>query len=272
MSPLADRIVVVTGASSGIGEATARRLAADGATVVVTARRKDRLDRLVADITNGGGRAVAIPADVTKSDEIKAVVARAIDQFGRIDIMICNAGIGYHGTLDETPPAHMRRVVDVNLLGTLYAAGAVLPHMRRRGQGHIIVVSSIVGRRGIPGSSVYGATKAAQIGFVEALRAEFVGTNLHASVVLPVATTTEFHAAISRDFGHDVEGHGPRQSPETVADAIAACIVAPRPEVYPLRKSRWLGVLNVLAPGRTDRLVRRFGRRRIAQRPATDDG
>jgi NAD(P)-dependent dehydrogenase (short-subunit alcohol dehydrogenase family) len=265
MTRLAGRVVVVTGASAGIGYATAVRLAGEGARVVAVARRVDRLDALVRRLQDAGGAGLAVPADVTSDADMTRVVDRAVDAFGRLDVMVCNAGIGYHGTLDETPPADMRRVVDVNLLGTLYAARAALLRMRPQGHGHIIVVSSVVGRRGIPGSSVYGATKGAQVAFVEALRAEFVGTNLHASVVLPVSTETEFHAAIERDFGHHVEGHGPRQSADAVARAIVECAVSPSPEVYPFWKARWLGVLNALAPGMTDGLVRRFGRRRISR-------
>jgi NADP-dependent 3-hydroxy acid dehydrogenase YdfG len=271
MSALSGRVVIVTGASSGIGHATALRLGVEGATVVVTARRADRLEALAATIGAVGGRALAVAADVTSATDMAAVAARTIDVFGRIDVLICNAGIGYHGTLDESSPEAIRRVVDVNLMGTFHAARAALPHMRRQGQGHIIAVSSVAGRRGIGGSSVYGATKAAQVGFIESLRAEFVGTGLHASVVLPVATVTEFHAAIARDFGHHVEGHGPRQTADVVARAIVACIVRPRPEVYTLHKARWLAMLGVVAPGLTDRIVHRFGRRRIEQVPAADE-
>jgi short-subunit dehydrogenase len=132
--------------------------------------------------------------------------------------------------------------------------------MRRQNAGHIIAVSSIVGRRGVGGSSVYSATKAAQVSFIEALRAEFVGTPLQASVVYPIATDTEFHDAIARDFGHRGSGRGPRQSADTVARAIVDCIASPRPEVYPYRRAKWLSILSVIAPSRADRLVRRFAR------------
>ena len=134
--------------------------------------------------------------------------------------MICNAGIGFHGPLDETPPAAMRRIVDVNLMGTLLRGRAAMRAFRRQGRGHIIAMSSIVGRRGVGGSGVYAATKAAQIAFIESLRAEFVGTPFHASVVFPVVTVTEFHETIARDFGHAVSGTGPRQTAEQVAAAI----------------------------------------------------
>ncbi len=262
MPRLASRVVTITGASSGIGHATARRVAAEGAAVVVSARRADRLHALVEEIEAAGGRALAVPGDVTSHGEMTSLVDRTVAAFGRIDVMICNAGIGYHGTLDETSPDAMRRLVDVNLLGTLYAAQAALAVMRRQGAGHIIAVSSIAGRRGVGGSPLYSATKAAQIGFIESLRAEFAGSDLHASVILPVVTTTEFHDTIVRDFGYAVSGAGPRQSAEEVARAIADCIVTPRAEVYPFPKARWLALVNAIAPGRTDRLVQKWGRRR----------
>jgi NADP-dependent 3-hydroxy acid dehydrogenase YdfG len=259
LSPLT---IAVTGASAGIGRATAVAVAAEGAAVVVSARRADRLHALVAEIGRGSGRALAVPGDVTNEADMTALVGRVVETFGRLDVMICNAGIGYHGPLDETSPEALRRVVDVNLLGTLYAARAALVVMRRQGAGHIIAVSSMAGVRGIGGSSVYSATKAAQIGFIESLRAEFAGTGLRASVILPVVTTTEFHDTIVRDFGYAVSGTGPRQSAEEVARAIANCIASPKAEVYPFAKARWLGIVNALAPARTDRLVQRWGRRR----------
>jgi NADP-dependent 3-hydroxy acid dehydrogenase YdfG len=264
---LIDRVVVITGASAGIGRATARHAARDGAAVVLSARRTDRLDALVAEVDAAGGRAMAVPGDVTRDADMRDLVARTLDAFGRLDVMICNAGIGYHGPLDETPPDVMRRVVDVNLMGTFYAARAALVAMRRQGSGHIIAVSSIVGRRGVGGSSVYAATKAAQVAFIESLRAEFVGTPFRASVIFPVATTTEFHDAIARDFGHAVSGAGPSQSAEQVASRIVDCIVSPRAEVYPFPKAWWLAVLGVIAPARADRVVQQFGRRRHPHSP-----
>jgi NADP-dependent 3-hydroxy acid dehydrogenase YdfG len=258
------RVIAITGASAGIGRACATVFASRGALVAASARRADLLQTLVDDIARHGGHGIAVPGDVTREADMETLVERTVATFGGLDVMICNAGIGFHGTLEQTPGDVMRRVIDVNLLGTLYAARAALRVMRSRGRGHIIAVSSIVGRRGVAGSSVYAATKAAQVGFIESLRAEFAGTNLYASVVFPVATTTEFREAITRDFGHTVEGRGPRQAAETVANAIARCIESPRPEVYPLKRARVLAVLSVVAPAFSDRLVRRFGRRQIA--------
>lgn len=193
---------------------------------------------------------------------MQVLVERAVGTYGQLDVMVCNAGIGYHGPLDETPVEAMRHLVDVNLMGTFYAARAALVAMRRQGRGHIIAISSIAGRRGIGGSSIYSATKAAQIGFIEGLRAEFFGSDLHASVVYPVSTVTEFHDAIARNFGHAVSGKGPSQSAETVARSIVQCILSPKAEVYPYRNAWWLAVMSVVAPTQTDRFIKRFGRGR----------
>ena len=260
---MSSKVVAITGASAGIGRATALQLAAQGAAVVVSARRADRLDDLVREIATAGGRALAVPGDVTDHADATRLVAEAVSAFGRLDVMICNAGIGYHGGFEETPVDVMRRLVDVNVMGTFYAAHAALEVFHRQGEGHIIAVSSIVGRRGIGGSSVYSATKAAQIGFIEGLRAEFLGTKLRASIVFPVSTDTEFRHAMHRDFGHEVRAIGPRQSAEHVARAIVRCVESPRAEVYPLSNARWLSILSVIAPARADRLVRKYTRRRV---------
>lgn len=176
--------------------------------------------------------------------------------------MVCNAGFGYYGTVEGTPPDVMRRMMDVNFMGTYLAARAALPVFRARGRGHLVIVSSIVGRRGVAQTSGYSATKAAQAGFAEALRAEFAGSPIHVSVVYPVSTATEFRDAMTRDYGHTVAGVGPKQPPDRVAEAIVACLRRPRPEVYPYAPAKALAVMNAIAPAFTDRFVRRFGRQR----------
>jgi NADP-dependent 3-hydroxy acid dehydrogenase YdfG len=258
---LAKRVVAITGASAGIGRATAEACAAEGAAVVLSARRADVLNEVVAAIAAKGGRAIAVPGDVTNDADMRALVSHAVDTFGRLDVMLCNAGIGFHGTLDETTPEIARRLVDVNLLGTIYAAHAAYPVFVRQESGHIIAVSSIAGRRGVAGMSLYSATKAAQIGFIEGLRTEFLGSNLRASVVYPVSIPTEFHTSMRRDFGHAVEGTGPRQTAAEVAAAIVDCIISPKAEVYTYPRSWWVALLSVVAPARADRVMKKYARR-----------
>jgi short-subunit dehydrogenase len=139
---------------------------------------------------------------------------------------------------------------------------AAMPRFRAQRAGHFIIMSSIVGQRGVGYTSGYSATKAAQIGFAEGLRAELHGTGVHVSVVCPISTATEFHEAMRRDFGHAVSGLGPRQDADTVARAVARAVEHPAAEVYPYRLSRALVVLNALAPGFTDRVVQKYGRKR----------
>ena len=253
---------VITGASSGIGLACAEHLAREGVNVVLGARRADLLDAAVTRIRDGGGRAESVTMDVTREADVEALVARARGAFGGLDIMICNAGFGYYGTVEETPAELMRRMMDVNFMGTFYGVRAALPIFRAQERGHLILMSSIVGQRGIAEMSGYSATKAAQRAFAESLRAEFAGSGIHVSAVFPVSTETEFRYAMERDFGHSVSGVGPRQSMDDVARAVVACVRRPRPEVHPHRASRALTIVNALAPGFTDRLVRRYGRRR----------
>jgi short-subunit dehydrogenase len=259
---LKGRAGAITGASSGIGLAIARALAREGVTVVLGARRGDRLQQAVEAIRAAGGAAEAVVMDVTVEADVQRLVERAQAAAGHLDIMVCNAGFGYYGTVEETPPDVMRQMMDVNFMGTYLGARAALPIFRKQGHGHLVVISSIVGRRGIAQMSGYTATKAAQVGFVEALRTEFVGTDIHASVVLPVSTETEFRTAMSRDYGHSVKGLGPKQSADTVAGAVIRCLHRPAAEVYPHVTSRALTIINALAPGFADGLVRKYGRRR----------
>ncbi len=261
---MSGRVAIITGASSGIGLACARHLAAQGAAVVLGARRTDRLDQAVREIQASGGRAAAVPADVTRETDMQALVSKARETFGRLDVMICNAGFGYYGTLEDTPLDVMRRMMDVNFIGSFAAARAALPSFRGQNSGHLIFISSIVGRRGIPFMGGYSATKAAQAGLAESLRSEFAGTPIHVTCVYPVSTETEFRDAMVRDFGHSISGLGPKQPVEAVARAIGECILHPRAEVYPHAKSRGLTLLNAIAPAWTDRLVRKYGRRRDA--------
>jgi short-subunit dehydrogenase len=178
--------------------------------------------------------------------------------------MMCNAGFGIAGAIDDIPPDQMQKLMDINYTGTYLAARAALRVFRRQGYGHLIIVSSIVGKRGVPYMGAYAATKFAQVGLAECLRAEVEGSLIRVSVVYPVSTDTEFFDVMSKETGTAVtRAFGPRQPVETVANAIARAIAHPVPEVYPYFKSRFLVILNALAPRFTDRIVKRFGRKPV---------
>jgi short-subunit dehydrogenase len=261
---------VVTGASSGIGLAVAELLAREGVAVVLGARRVERLDEAVSRIRAAGGRAESVPMDVTRATGVAELVSRAERAFGRLDIMICNAGFGYYGPVEDMDPDVMQRMMDVNFMGTFHGARAALPVFRQQGRGHLIFVSSIAGRRGIPFMSGYSATKAAQAAFAESLRSELAGTDVHVTAVFPVSTTTEFREVMARDFGHQVSGLGPKQSVDHVARTIVQAIRRPVAEVFPHRAARGLVILNAAAPALTDRLVRKYGRRRVVDSARAD--
>ncbi len=267
MSRVADasdrRVVAITGASAGIGRALALRLARERASLAICARRADRLKEVAAEASAASGNVLDVAADVTREAEMEAFVAAAVQRFGHLDAMVCNAGFGIYGTIDTISADQMRELLEVNYMGSFFAARAALRVFRQQNRGHIVFVSSIVGRRGVPFTAAYSATKFAQVGLAESLRAELVGTPIEVSVVFPISTRTEFHDVMVARSGFATRMDGPRQSPERVADAIVRALDHPRPEIFPHRASRALGVLNVLAPGLTDRLVKRWGRKPV---------
>lgn len=257
------RVIAITGASSGIGRATALRLAKDGASIAVCARRRDRLDEVASEIASAGGTPLPFTADVTRPEDMHAFVNAAVQQFGQLDVMLCNAGYGIYGAIDRVSAEQMHALMDVNYFGTFHAARAALEVFRPQGHGHTIIVSSIVGQRGIPFMGPYSATKFAQVGLAECLRAEVAGSKLHVSVVYPISTETEFFKVMTRHSGFATRAQGPRQTPESVAEAIARAIARPVPEIYPYRIAKGLAVLNAIAPGFCDRLTKRWGREPI---------
>ena len=258
-----NKVIAITGASAGIGRATALRLARDGAKLIICARRGDRLDAAATEIVAAGGEALPIVADVTEPGDMQMLVDRGVERFGRLDVMMCNAGFGVYGIVDHITPDQMRKLVDVNYHGTFNAAHAALPVFRRQDRGHLIVVSSIVGKRGVPYMGAYAATKFAQVGRAESLRAEVAGSDIHVSVVFPISTDTEFFEVMSAESGAITRAQGPRQSAADVANAIARAIERPIPEVYPYQPARGLVLINAVAPGFCDRLVRRWGRKPV---------
>lgn len=185
------KIVVITGASSGLGEAAAKHLSTLGATVILGARRADRIEKLADEITRNGGKALAVAADVTKLHEVKNLVNSAVGQFGRVDVIINNAGIMPLSPMDRLNVEEWDKMIDVNIKGVLNGIAAVLPHMQAQKSGQIINTSSVAGHKIFNGSAVYSATKFAVRALTEGLRMEVKPYNIRTTIVCPGAVKTE---------------------------------------------------------------------------------
>jgi NAD(P)-dependent dehydrogenase (short-subunit alcohol dehydrogenase family) len=258
-------VVAITGASAGIGREAALAFAREGARLSLCARREDRL-REVAEAAGAMGSEVLVQVvDVAEEEQVRRFLEATVGRFGRLDVLVNNAGYGVRGRVEETPAQDYRRLMDVNYLGTVFGCRTAVPVMRRQGSGVIINVSSIVGHRALPGGAAYAATKAAQVSLTESLRGELAGSGVHACSVHPIGTSTEFAEVADRTSDGRTGGPvGPQQSALEVARAIVRCARRPRPEVYPHRLSRAIVWLNALSPGLVDRLAvwsaRRSGR------------
>ncbi|MFN3932573.1 MAG: SDR family oxidoreductase [Brevundimonas sp.] len=194
---IAGKVIVITGASSGMGAAAARHLAREGAAVVLGARRADRIDALAAEIIDAGGKARAVETDVTKRDDLKRLADAAVETYGRIDVLINNAGVMPLSPLERVKVDEWDQMIDVNLKGVLYGVAAALPHMIARKSGHIINLSSVAGHKIFSGSAVYSATKYAVRAVSEGLRQEMAPHNVRVTIISPGAVKTELLDHIS---------------------------------------------------------------------------
>jgi clavulanate-9-aldehyde reducatase len=188
---LAAQVVAVTGASSGIGEATALACARAGAAVALGARRVERIEALAARISDEGGRAIAIATDVGEESQARAFVERAHSELGRLDVLVNNAGVMLLGPIENAPTEEWRRMIHANIFGVLYCTHAALPLMREQGSGHIVNVSSVAGRVARAGSGVYNLTKFGVGAFSESLRQEGVAMGVRVTTIEPGAVATE---------------------------------------------------------------------------------
>jgi NADP-dependent 3-hydroxy acid dehydrogenase YdfG len=196
-NPIEGKVVVITGASSGLGEATARLLSAQGARVVLGARRVERIQALADKLTSSGGKALAVATDVTDRAQVKALVDAAVQTYGRIDVMINNAGLMPHSPLERLKIDDWDQMIDVNIKGVLYGIAAALPYMQQQKAGHIINVSSVAGHKIRAGGVVYAATKHAVRALSEGLRMEVKPYNIRTTVISPGAVATELTNSIT---------------------------------------------------------------------------
>ena len=257
MTTIQNCVVVITGASSGIGAALARCCSADGAKLVLAARRKVELDSLARSLELSGAQARAIPTDLSVRSEAEQLIRQTIDTFGRIDVLVNNAGAGHFGSVEETSDEVIAKIFAVNTFALWYTTRPALSIMRRQGTGHIINVASMAGKIGFPFNSAYVAAKHACVGFTSALRAELAGTTIQASVVCPGSVDTDWadkteggsmrplfsasgplaqrRASETGITLPDVEGI---VAPERIAEAIRDCMLHPVPEIYTHRGSK----------------------------------
>ena len=185
------KVIVITGASSGMGEATARNLAAKGAKVVLGARRTDRLDAIVQEITEAGGQATAVATDVTRLEDVRKLVDTAKETYGRVDVIFNNAGLMPLSPLESLRIDEWDRMIDVNMTGTLYGIAAALPYRKEQKSGHVINVSSVYGHKVVATGAVYCATKHAVRAISEGLRQEVKDYNIRVTTISPGAVKTE---------------------------------------------------------------------------------
>ena len=228
MSEIAEKVVVITGASSGIGEATARLLGQRGARLMVGARRTERLEKLVEEIRAAGGTAEYQAVDVTSRTEVEALVARAEEVYGQVDVLVNNAGLMPLSNLDRLLVDEWDRMIDVNVKGVLYGIAAALPRMQARKSGHIINLSSIGGHQVVPTAAVYCATKFAVGAISEGLRQE-VGRDIRVTVISPGVTESELaHTITDPDAQKGMDEFRSNAIPaEAIARSIAYAIEQP---------------------------------------------
>jgi NADP-dependent 3-hydroxy acid dehydrogenase YdfG len=230
--PLAGKVALVTGASSGIGEGIALSLAQAGATVAVSARRAERLTGLVERIEAAGGKALALPGDMTVESEARQAVEETVAELGRIDILVNSAGVMQAGGIENCDTGEYRRVFDINLFATLYTCAAAVPHMLAQGGGDIVNISSLAGRKGGPFTSAYSASKHAVNFMTDGMRQELGDRNIRVTVLMPGATTSEVGDNITNpQWREAIQKHVTKEGavkPEDIGNTVAFILSLPR--------------------------------------------
>jgi NADP-dependent 3-hydroxy acid dehydrogenase YdfG len=247
---LLGKIAIVTGASSGIGRATALALARAGAHVALAARNVTALQEVARDVQALGREALVVPTDVTQQEQVERMVAEALAHWGRVDIFVANAGQYVRCCVPELTVAEVERAMAVNFYGALYGLLAVLPHMLARKSGHLVLVSSVDGKKGLPVDAPYVSAKFALAGLGEVMRQELRGTGVYVTTVFPGRIDTPLIEDLK------VPWVSPKYSPEMAARAIVKGVRRRRPEVIVPGFYRWFVILAALSPRLSDWFVR----------------
>jgi short-subunit dehydrogenase len=258
LKPVKQQIIVITGATSGIGLVTARRAAERGARLVLTARNEDALERLTRELQNLGCEAIHVAGDVGDPDHLLKVADAAIRRFGGFDTWVNNAGVSVYGRLDEVPLADKRRVFDTNFWGVVHGCRAAVPHLRTRG-GALINIGSTLSDRAIPLQGIYCASKHAVKGYTDALRMELEeeGAPISVTLIKPSAIDTPYKDHAQNYLEVEPDNPPPVYAPEAVADAILHCASHPERDVFIGAGGKMLAVLSSVAPRLTDKYMER---------------
>jgi short-subunit dehydrogenase len=261
MIPLTNKPIAITGASSGIGLAAAFACAKAGMPVALAARRADRLESAVQQITAGGGKAIAVACDVTKPDDCNRLVAETIRSFGSIYSVFANAGYGIESRADAITDQELRDIFETNFFGTMFTIRPALAQMKQAGAGHVLICSSAGSKIGVPMLSAYTATKAAQDHIGRALRIELAGTGILVSTIHPIGTHTEFSKVlVEHSDGRKRNSETPphrKQTVEVVAAAIVRCLEKPKGEVWTHFPTRLALAAATLLPSLGDAVLRK---------------
>lgn len=256
LKPVDEQVVVVFGASSGIGRETAIRFAQQGASVVVAARGEEALKTLTHSIENFGGTAIYVVADAANFNSVKAVADRAVDEFGRLDTWVHCAGISLYARFEDTHPDEFKRIIDINLTGQAYGAMAALPHLKREGRGALIHVSSVEAKRAFPLQSAYSSSKHGMIGFLDALRMELMEAKIPISVtnVMPSGINTPLFNHARTKLGVKPMPVPPIYQPSAVADVILHAAQHPTRDIYAGGAGRMIAAFQKLSPTLVDKI------------------
>jgi len=261
LKPISQQVVAIVGASSGIGRETALRFAKKGAKVVVAARSQSGLESLVSEIKLFGGESVAIVADVSEFDQVKAIADKAVEVYGRLDTWVHSAATGVLAPFDQITPEEFKRVIDVNLTGQAYGAMAALPHLKKEGRGALIHISSVEARRSIPLQSPYSASKHGVEGMLDSLRVELQheGWPISVTNILPSVINTPFYNKVRTKLGVKPTGVPPYYQPSIVAEAILYVAEHPTRDFIVGDVGKVLDIMQRISPVLVDNILLLIG-------------
>jgi short-subunit dehydrogenase len=261
---LRGKVVVITGASSGIGRAAALRFAREGSHLVIGARRANRLEQVKHEVEEAGAKCLALPTDVSDRAMVQRLLDGTLEHFGQVDIWVNNAGFGMAASVEQTTPEEMERLWRVNYMGAFHGCQVVLPQMRRQGSGHIINISSMAGRFPMPLGAAYSATKAAMNSLSEALDMELQGTGVRVCTLLVSFTETDFFGAMVKRIPDVPMKLGGIATADSVAARIVQCARKPKAVVYFIPAPRLVLALTDLFPGLYRRMALWYVEKRTA--------